>query len=96
MNMLPNVSWMVPTDWVIMFFLTEHRWRIAAPPTQIALNLGVSKSTVHRRLKALEAAGMVQIVDDRGYYQATDLGVRYAMGSVDKETLENLDPGDVE
>ncbi len=90
--MLPNVSWMVPTDWVMLFFLTEHRWRIAAGPSQIALNIGVSKSTVNRRLDALQTAGMIRVVDERGYYQATDLGVRFAMGDLDKETLENLDP----
>lgn len=92
--MIPNVSWMVAADTLILFFLSEHRWRFLVTPSMVATNVGMSTSHANRRLKILQDAGMVEQADDRGYYRITDLGERLILGQCTKEELEKLDPSE--
>ena len=92
-NMIPNVGWMVAADVLILWFMSEHRWRFKTTPTVVAENIGISSSHANRRIKQfLEPAGLVELVDDRGYYRITDAGVRTIMGEMTKEELEERDP----
>lgn len=90
--MLPRVDWMATADPIILLFLTEHRWQIAANPATIALNCGISQSHTNKRIKMLTDAGLLELADDRGYYRATDLGQRFILGDVGAEELEERDP----
>lgn len=90
--MLPRVDWMATADPLIVLFLTEHRWRIAANPATIALNCGLSQSHTNKRIGMLTDAGLLELADDRGYYRATDLGQRFILGDVSAEELEDRDP----
>lgn len=89
--MIPSVSWMVHADWLILFFLSEHRWRFVATPAVIAENVDISNSHASRRLKRLLGAGLVE-QHSRGHYRITDRGVRYVMGELGEDRLEELDP----
>ena len=94
--MLPQIEWMASADVPILLYLSEHRWRIVAPPATVSVNTGLSNTHANRRLKILNDAGLVETVDEKvgkqGYYRITDLGERFIMGQVDAEELEGLDP----
>ena len=86
--MLPEVEGLVAADVAILLFYSEHRWRFAAPPATVATNTPVSQSHANRRCKALEAAGLLELADERGYYRITTLGLRYMAGEVTAEVIE--------
>lgn len=91
--MLPKVEWMVAADTVILWFLSSAgRWRIAATPSVVALNVGLSQSHSGRRMKLLEDGGLVELVDDRGYYRITDKGEQFVLGQLDGSELNKLEP----
>lgn len=90
--MIPNVSWMVSADWIILFFMSEHRWRFAATPSVVAANCGISQSHANRRCKKLGDAGLLERLEDRGYYRISDAGMRYMLGELDQEDLEEMNP----
>lgn len=94
MLMIPRVDWMQGSDIPILLFLSEHRWRIIATPSVVALNAGLSQTHANRRLKILTSAGLTELYDDRGYYRITDLGERTVLGAVEPEELQDLDPED--
>ena len=98
MFMLPRVDWMQSADIPILLYLSEHRWRIAAPPATVAVNVGLSNTHANRRLKILEDAGLVETVDDEvektGYYRITNYGERVIMGQVSASELNELDPSE--
>ncbi|WP_459987489.1 ArsR family transcriptional regulator, partial [Natrinema sp. JCM 9743] len=75
--MRPLVSWMTKSDPAILEVFEEAG--IAIPPAVAEYNLmGVSKSTISRRLPVLVDHGLLERVDeDRGYYQITDRGRAY-------------------
>jgi predicted transcriptional regulator len=87
-DMLPKVDWMVPSDTIILLFLSEHRWRFTANPAVIARNLGMSRSQIARRCKKLAAAGLIELYDESGaYYRITDYGIRFIMGDLGDEQI---------
>lgn len=90
--MIPKVDWMVAADTLILWFMSEHRFRFATTPSVVALNVGMSQSHANRRMKFLEGAGLVEMVDDRGYYRITDFGERFILGHCTKEELEKANP----
>ncbi len=90
--MIPKVDWMVAADTLILWFLSEHRFRFVATPSVVALNVGLSQSHANRRMKILNDGGLIDLADDRGYYRITDFGMRYVMGEVTKQELVDADP----
>lgn len=94
--MLPRVDWLRPVDYVILLFLSEHRWRLVVPPVVVALNTGLSNNHANRRLKLLAEAGVVDRVDEEigktGYYRINSFGERVIMGQVPADELRELDP----
>lgn len=96
--MLPRVDWMASADFPILLYLSEHRWRIAAPPATVAVNTGLSNTHANRRLKILEDAGLVETVDEQvektGYYRITEYGEQVIMGQVPAAELRELDPSE--
>jgi DNA-binding PadR family transcriptional regulator len=85
--------WLGKYDEPILEFLAESN--VAAPPAVVAFNLdwhGIASpaySTVKRRMRKLNARGLLEKVDtDSGYYAITDKGQSYLAG--------DLDPGDLE
>ncbi|QCC58382.1 helix-turn-helix transcriptional regulator [Natrinema thermotolerans] len=86
--MRPLVSWMTKSDPAILEVFEEAG--IAIPPAVAEYNLvGISKSTVKRRLPVLVDHGLLEKVDDdRGYYRITDRGRAYLEGELDAEDLE--------
>ncbi|AFO57922.1 MULTISPECIES: helix-turn-helix transcriptional regulator [unclassified Natrinema] len=86
--MRPLVSWMTKSDPAILEVFEEAG--IAIPPAVAEYNLvGVSKSTVKRRLPVLVDHGLLKKVDeDRGYYRITERGRQYLEGELDAEDLE--------
>lgn len=92
--MIASAEWTVPADWQIIFFLSEHRLRFAAPPSTVAVNTDLSTGHATTRLKLLEKAGLVEKADDRGYYRVTHDGIRWFGGEMDKEEFQALDPRD--
>ena len=90
--MLPNVDWMVPLDALICMFLSDHRWRFPATPKSIAMAIGTGPSNASQRIGLLNEAGLLEKVDEHGYYRITELGERYALGETTKEELESVDP----
>lgn len=91
--MLPKVSWMVAADSLILWFLSSSaRWRLVVTPSVVAINTGLSSSHANRRMNILEDGGLLEQVDERGYYRISDLGERFVLGDVTKEELEAKDP----
>lgn len=66
----------------------------ALPPRVILFNLEYEdrasphRSTVKRRLSRLAAYGLVEKVDDAGYYVVTETGEAYLAGDLDPSELE--------
>ncbi len=90
--MIASADWSVPADWQIIFLLSEHRLRIAVPPTTISVNTDLSTGHVNTRLALLEKAGLVEIADDRGYYRVTPDGIRWFNGEMSDEEFQERDP----
>jgi DNA-binding PadR family transcriptional regulator len=83
---------MTGNDDSILEYLHEHD--VALPPTGLEINLeregiSISYSTILRRLKKLEANGLVDKVREKeGYYAITEKGQEYLSGELDAEELE--------
>lgn len=88
------------SDVDILEFLNGHSLQeFVAPPTVIAVNMGLSEGTVWQRVRILNAAGLLDRTDeDRGYYASTDLGQRYLTGDLTDDEYHDLrefDPDDI-
>lgn len=93
--MLPQIDELVAADVAVLMYFGEHRWRIAAPPATVEINTPISQSHANRRCKALTAAGLLELADERGYYRITNLGLKYLNGAADAEEIEaNLEESD--
>ncbi len=66
---------------------------IAIPPAVAEYNLmGVSKSTISRRLPVLVDHGLLERVDeDRGYYRITDRGRAYLSGELESDDFQRCE-----
>jgi len=84
---------MTKNDDLILEFLQEKD--IALPPGPLHYNLEregytIGYSTVRRRIKKLESAGLIQDEAENGtQYSITDKGRAYLAGELDAEELEN-------
>ncbi|SIS05669.1 winged helix-turn-helix domain-containing protein [Natronorubrum daqingense] len=84
---------MTGNDDSILEYLYEHD--VALPPTGLEINLhregiGISYSTIHRRLQKLQDKDLVEKVnEEKGYYAITDKGQKYLEGNLDAEELED-------
>lgn len=85
--MIADVDGLVAADTTILLFFEMHKWRLAAPPSTVAVNTTVSKSHAAKRCQELEEYGLLRVADDRGYYQITDLGVEFINGTATKEEI---------
>lgn len=92
--MIASAEWTVPADWQIIFFLSEHRLRFAAPPSTVAANCDLSTGHTTTRLNLLDEAGLVEKADDRGYYRVSHDGIRWFNGEMPEEEFRKLDPRD--
>lgn len=95
--MYPNAEWYNPVDTVILTFLSDHKMRIVVPSIVVSVNCGCSSRHASRRLKILEDAGLVEKPDPPGkdgYYRITNLGERAALGALDAEKVEEIEPSE--
>lgn len=85
----PRVPWMTRSDDAILEFLyNDPGHEIRATPVTIGANIEFSHSTVLKRVRLLETAGLLRYHDeDRGIYELTDLGRRYLTGEADHDDL---------
>ncbi|RQG94083.1 ArsR family transcriptional regulator [Natrarchaeobius chitinivorans] len=86
--MRPLVSWMTKSDPAILEVFEEAG--LAIPPGVVDYHIvGVSGSTIDRRLPILVEHGLLEKVDEkRGYYEITDRGRAYLAGELEKGDLE--------
>lgn len=90
--MRPRVSWMTGNDDTILEYLREKD--MALPPGTLHFNLEregveIGYSTVRRRLKLLESAGLIENeANDGSYYALTEKGQKYFAGDLDATDLE--------
>lgn len=91
--MIPESDWMVPADVLILWFMSEHRFRMVSTPKVVSKNLGVlSSSHANRRMRFLQEAGLLDSVEGRGYYRISEDGYKLIRGHMKKEDLEARDP----
>lgn len=93
--MFPRADWFQPVDTLILIFMAGHRFRMVVPPIVVSVNIGISSPHANRRMRILEDAGMIEKPDPPGkdgYYRITNLGERAALGQIDHEELESLNP----
>jgi len=90
--MIANADWSVPADWQIVFFLSEHRYRFAAPPATIGLNCDLSTGHVTTRVGLLSEAGLLEESEKDGYYRVSHDGIRWFNGEMPKEEFQSRDP----
>jgi hypothetical protein len=85
---------MVAADSLILWFYQSsgNQWRLVAPPSVVAINCGLSQTHSARRVSILHNAGLLDLVDDRGYYHISDIGQRYITGAATKDEIDELDP----
>ncbi|EMA47117.1 winged-helix domain-containing protein [Halobiforma nitratireducens] len=79
-------------DGLILEFLAEHDLELPAKPLYRNLNRHgheIGYSTVRQRLGELEDHGLIEKVDDAGYYQLTPMGEAYLAGELELEELED-------
>lgn len=82
--MRPRVDWMNQTDDRILELLDECG--LILTPAVLAKNLEYSRNWVSRRVRDLEAAGLVEQVDS-GYYRITDFGRSYLSGELEASEI---------
>jgi len=78
-------------DGLILEFLEEHNLELPAKPLYRNLNRHnheIGYSTVRQRLRELEAHGLLERVDDSGYYQLSSTGRAYLEGELEAADLE--------
>ncbi|UUT36775.1 MULTISPECIES: winged helix-turn-helix domain-containing protein [unclassified Natrinema] len=79
-------GWMqLPTDNQILEALTTG---LDLKPSTIAHNIGKARTTVQERLPVLVEYGLIEKVDDAGYYRITAEGEAYLEGDLDADGLE--------
>ncbi|ELY51674.1 winged-helix domain-containing protein [Natronolimnohabitans innermongolicus] len=81
-------------DGLILEFLAEHDLELPAKPLYRNLNRSgheIGYSTVRKRLTELEEHGLVEKVDDAGYYQVSEKGMAYLEGELELSDLEEMD-----
>ncbi|THE63251.1 phage repressor protein [Salinadaptatus halalkaliphilus] len=81
-------------DGLILEFLAEHDLELPAKPLYQNLNRHghqIGYSTVRQRLSVLEEHGLVEKVDDAGYYQVSEKGIAYLEEELDASSLEGDD-----
>ena len=79
-------EWMqLPTDDYILETLESG---LGLTPAVIAWNIDKGRSTVQKRLTPLASAGLIEKVDEKGYYRLTDDGRAYLNGDLDADDLE--------
>ena len=86
-------TWLTDTDAAILELLTELDAEL--PPAVIHHNLGIDRSVtqVHRRLKPLRDAGLVErLPETDGYYRLSDLGRDVVDGNLSREEINKLKP----
>ncbi|WP_435552664.1 winged-helix domain-containing protein [Natrinema sp. CGMCC1.2065] len=79
-------------DGLILEFLEEYDLELPAKPLYRNLNRHgheIGYSTVRQRLGELEAHGLIEKVDDAGYYQVSQRGKAYLEGDLDVSELED-------
>ncbi|QFU84123.1 winged-helix domain-containing protein [Natronorubrum aibiense] len=78
-------------DGLILEFLEEHDLELPAKPLYRNLNRHgheIGYSTVRQRLRELEKYGLIEKVDDAGYYQVSSKGQAYLEGKLELSDLE--------
>lgn len=85
----PRVDWMTRSDDAILEFLAnDPGHELRAAPQTIAANIEFSHSTVLKRVRLLEQAGLLAYHDEsRGIYELTELGRRYLTGDATHDEL---------
>ncbi|SER74895.1 winged helix-turn-helix domain-containing protein [Natrinema salaciae] len=79
-------EWMqLPTDDYILETLDTG---LGLTPAVIAWNIDKGRTTVQKRLNPLASAGLIERVDEKGYYRITDDGHAYLEGDLDASELE--------
>ncbi|ELY95670.1 hypothetical protein C483_00954 [Natrialba hulunbeirensis JCM 10989] len=78
-------------DGLILEFLDEHDLELPAKPLYRNLNRHgheIGYSTVRQRLKELEKHGLLEKVDEAGYYHLTTEGKAYLAGELELNDIE--------
>lgn len=75
----------LPTDDYILEVLDSG---LGLTPAVIAWNIDKGRTTVQKRLTPLASAGLIERVDEKGYYKLTDDGRAYLEGDLDADDLE--------
>lgn len=87
----PRPDWLSPKNGLLLEFLETHDLVLPAKPLSRNRNRHgheIGYSTVRQRLRELEAHGVIETVDDAGYYAATDKGRAYLAGDLESDNLE--------
>jgi DNA-binding MarR family transcriptional regulator len=86
-------QWMVQSDLTICSFLNNHSTDgFVAPPTAIAENTGLSRSTVHKRINVLTNHNLVERTESAyGYYRLTGLGKGFLAGDLSESETAALE-----
>ena len=89
--MRPRPEWMSLKDGLILEFLAENDLELPAKPLYRNLNRHgheIGYSTVRQRLRELEEHGLIEKVDEAGYYQVSSMGKAYLEGELELDDLE--------
>ena len=89
--MRPRPEWMSLKDGLILEFLEEHDLELPAKPLYRNLNRHgheIGYSTVRQRLRELEEHGLIEKVDEAGYYEISEKGRLYLDGELEGSDLE--------
>lgn len=89
--MRPRPAWMSLKDGLILEFLETHDLELPAKPLYRNLNRHgheIGYSTVRQRLSVLEEHGLIEKVDEAGYYQLSSKGEAYLAGELGLSDLE--------
>ncbi|ELZ14084.1 hypothetical protein C477_21230 [Haloterrigena salina JCM 13891] len=81
-------------DGLILEFLAENDLELPAKPLYRNLNRHgheIGYSTVRQRLRELEEHGLIEKVDEAGYYQVSSMGKAYLEGELELGDLEQDD-----
>jgi len=92
--MRPQPQWMSLHDRFILEFLAEHDLEL--PPKPLYHNLNrhgheIGYSTVRQRLGELDEHGLIEKVDEAGYYEVSSKGQAYLDGGLELTDLEEDD-----
>lgn len=82
----PRVSWMTAGDDRILETLEDSQ--LALTPRVLAYNVNYTRNYMSKRLAKLLAAGLVDRVDDDGFYRITEFGQSYLYGELEASDVE--------